>query len=73
MRKTLFSLAAAACLGLPSPAFAANGSAAAAMVRDAHRAALRRIEAQADNPACVPKPAALCKPGGKAKERSKVT
>ena len=76
MKKILFGLAAAACLGFAAPAFAANGSVANAMVKDAHRAAARRIEAKADNPACGTwKPVASgdCKPGGKVKEKSKVT
>jgi hypothetical protein len=74
MKNHLFSLAAVVCLGFTAPTFAANGSVAAAMVKDAHKAAARRIEAQAGKPACVnlkPGPGGECKPGTRGKEKSK--
>ena len=74
MTKNLFGLVAPVSLALTAPAFAANGSAAAAMVKDARDAA-RRIEAQAEKPTCASVKTAVtvdCKPGTKVKEK-KVT
>ena len=45
MKKALFGLGATLCLSISSTAFAANGSIAWNMTRDAHLAA-RRLEAQ---------------------------